>query len=75
MSREVSILNDCFHPEWDVLAEISTTMKALGITLNMKHVKGHADQKKKYNDLDLLSQLNVDANALATQALDEAAVQ
>ena len=41
----------------------------------MKHVKGHADRKKNYEDLNLLSQLNVDADALATQALDKASIQ
>jgi hypothetical protein len=35
------------------------------------HVKGHQDNDAPYDFLDLSSQLNVDANTLATQELQE----
>lgn len=40
----------------------------------MTHVKGHQDANKKYEDIYMKAQMNVDANALTTQALDEGSV-
>ena len=50
-------------------------MTSLGVALNTKHEKGHQDAKTKCEDLLLLGQLNVDADKLATQALQESKVE
>ena len=50
-------------------------MASLGVALNTKHEKGHQDSKTKYKDLPLLGQLNVDADELATIALEEASIE
>ena len=37
----------------------------------MEHIKGHQDRKTSYDSLDVVSQMNVDADALATLELKE----
>ena len=73
--RVKEVPQNCFKAKWDILIEVKNTMKMLGVQLNTKHEKGHQDSKTKHKDLPLLRQLNVDADKLATQALDEASIE
>ena len=58
---EGEIVLDCQRPEWDLLIEIQAELRSLpGVKL--QHVQGHKDNKRPYQELDLLGQLNVDAD-------------
>lgn len=56
--------NSTLESEWDVLAEIWTTLKMFP-EWNITWIKGHQDDNTPYNRLELPAQLNVDADALA----------
>ena len=59
-----SVVLDVLRSDWDILIEIQATCKLLsGVVL--QYVKGHQDRDKPYAQLDLLGQLNVDADAQA----------
>lgn len=59
------VVLDCLRADWDVLIEIQTSMQSLPC-VRLQHVKGHQDRKRPYHSLDLLGQLNVDADAQAS---------
>ena len=61
--------NDTMEAEWDILAEIWTTLLSLPETSrpSIQHIKGHQDDKKPYAELPLPAQLNCDADKLADQ--------
>ena len=55
---------DVLDAEWDLLIEIQHALRDLpGVDLT--YVKGHQDEKKAYDRLPLMAQLNVDADRLA----------
>ena len=58
------------QPEWDLLQEIWHTIRTWD-SFAVVHVKGHQDRHRRYQDLDLHAQLNVDADFLAAQYLRE----
>ncbi len=59
--------NSTMESDWDVIAEIWNTIQAGSLSdhLSFVHIKGHADKEKKYDELTLRQQLNVDADHLA----------
>ena len=59
--------NSTMESDWDIIAEIWNTIHEgnLSETISFVHIKGHADKEKKYEELSLLQQLNVDADHLA----------
>ena len=59
--------NSTMESDWDVIAEIWNTIHEGNLSENISfvHIKGHADKEKKYEELSLLQQLNVDADQLA----------
>ena len=62
--------NSTLEAEWDLLAEIWTTLQELD-DWSITWVKGHQDDKKPYANLDLKAQLNIDADALANQYITD----
>jgi hypothetical protein len=48
-------------------------LEKLGLTIELSHVKGHQDDKIPYKDLPREAQLNVQADALCTNQLNEPA--
>jgi hypothetical protein len=61
LDEEGEIVLDCQRPEWDLLIEIQAELQSLpGVKL--QHVEGHQDKKLPYQELDLLGQLNIDAD-------------
>ncbi len=48
-------------PEWDLLIKIRHTLLQLP-SVKLVYVKGHQDRDRAYSRLDLLAQLNVDAD-------------
>ncbi|KAI2509155.1 hypothetical protein MHU86_5274 [Fragilaria crotonensis] len=53
-------------PDWDVIRGIQVLLQQMP-ELKLKHVKGHQDRDIPYRHLSLLAQLNVDADAQASQ--------
>ena len=58
------VVLDCLRPEWDILIEIQSALQSLR-HVRLQYVRGHQDRKKPYQSLDLLGQLNVDADKQA----------
>ena len=54
--------NIIFQPDWDVVEAIVRTVVSMDMEPVYRHVKGHQDESKAYEDLSFLSQLNVDAD-------------
>jgi Reverse transcriptase-like len=60
--------NQTMMEEWDIMAEIWTSMREFNEDrISIQHIKGHSDSKQSYNTLSLLQQLNVDADRLANE--------
>jgi hypothetical protein len=58
------VVLDVLDPEWDVLIEIQQSLKSLP-GVHLEYVEGHQDKQTQYHNLDLLAQLNVDADRIA----------
>jgi hypothetical protein len=52
-------------PEWDIVSNILTHL-ASQPSLTLQYVRGHQDRHTAYENLYLLAQLNVEADAMAT---------
>ena len=63
--------NKTLDSDYDVLAEIWDTLQGLpqNNKPTIRHVKGHQDSNKAYDELGLKAQLNVNADALADSFL------
>ncbi|KAI2511880.1 hypothetical protein MHU86_2396 [Fragilaria crotonensis] len=61
---------DVLTPEWDLLIEIQASLRRLP-DIRLQYVKGHQDNDTPYQRLSLMSQLNVDADKLATRYQEE----
>lgn len=60
---------DFLKPEWDLLIEIHALLRRLP-AIRLQYVKGHQDNDhRSYQILSLVSQLNVDADVLATEVI------
>ena len=53
-------------PEWDLLSSILLELRRWP-AVRLQHVRGHQDRTTDYERLSLLAQLNVDADAMATE--------
>jgi hypothetical protein len=60
LDRGVVVL-DCLRPDWDTLIEIQSALRCLPHVC-LQYVEEHQDKKRLYHCLDLLGQLNVDAD-------------
>jgi hypothetical protein len=58
------VVLDCLRPDWDLLREIQSAMQLLP-QVTLQYVKGHQDKTTPYLFLDLMGQLNVDADEQA----------
>ena len=62
--------NMTMEAEWDCLAQILLTIKALNtMAPTIDHIKGHQDESTPYEELPLLAQLNCDADCFANTFL------
>ena len=57
---------DSLFPEWDLLVEIQSSLRIL-FGVSVVYVQAHQDDKRPVDQLPLMAQLNVEADALATQ--------
>eukprot|EP00957_Ditylum_brightwellii_P025733 1947223-Ditylum_brightwellii.AAC.1 len=61
-------LDYSFHmidPDCNIIAQICNILGLMNIKAEFKHVKGHQDDVKYYEELDLPAQLNIDVDFLA----------
>eukprot|EP00957_Ditylum_brightwellii_P185420 14118677-Ditylum_brightwellii.AAC.1 len=56
--------------EWDLVKQITKTVKAMQCLPTFSHVKGHQDRDIPYKDLKGHSQQNIDAGRLAREYMD-----
>ena len=63
------VILDVICPDWDVVVEIQRALKNLP-NIKLTFVKGHQDPTTAYENLDLMAQLNVDADAKAKEFQD-----
>ena len=63
--------NATLESSWDLLAEIWVAYRELGDRVQIGWVKGHQDNETPYEDLSLKAQLNVDADQLADQFIQD----
>jgi hypothetical protein len=61
--------NATFKPDWDVVQAIVETVRSFPLNADYQHVSGHQDKHKPKHKLDLLGQLNVEADDYAGQYL------
>ena len=68
--NEMSMWKDYYSAEtlaaeWDILQALTSLLQKMPKTMELQHIKGHQDNQKRYEDLELPAQLNVDADKLA----------
>jgi hypothetical protein len=56
--------------EWDLVFSNHRLLSQYPDQPTLKHVKGHQDRSGAYHDLSLSAQLNIEADALCTEALE-----
>jgi hypothetical protein len=56
------VLNSVFKSDWDIVKAIVRTIQAAPIHATFEHVKGNQDEDIHVDKLDLLAQLNVEAD-------------
>jgi hypothetical protein len=61
-------LSDTLVPSFDVVREIHIQQFFLNLDTDTKHVKGHLDRKKSFDQLTTSEKLNVEADNIANQA-------
>lgn len=61
--------NATLAAEWDIVNEIVVNLRLLEHPPEIRHIKGHQDQHKPYDQLPLHAQLNCDADTLANESL------
>ena len=52
-------------PDFDIVNELQMAIKRYGLTLVPKHVKGHQDRTKRYDELPFEAQMNCDCDEAA----------
>jgi hypothetical protein len=57
---------DALDPDWDLTSSIITVAQDM-VGMELQYIRGHQDRTCEYDQLSLLAQLNVDADAMATQ--------
>ena len=55
---------DCLRPDWDILIEIQSALKQMP-RVTLQYVRGHQDDTTPYCALDIMGQLNVNADKQA----------
>jgi hypothetical protein len=68
-------LKDTTEADFDLIAQIHEVRKQLekqNVKIDLGHVKGHQDETRHVSELSTEAQLNVKANDLATDALNDA---
>jgi hypothetical protein len=64
--------SDALRAEYDVIISITSIVQSLPLPIQWEHVKGHQDAVVPKDELTCMEQLNILADALATQELTRA---
>ena len=67
LNYQVPYPNMTLGPEYDLLEEIFSIHSTYKIKAQFQHVKGHQDERKKFENLSIPAQLNVKADNLASR--------
>jgi hypothetical protein len=59
-----NVILDCLRPDWDILIEIPSALKQMP-RVTLQYVRGHQDDTTPYCALDIMGQLNVNADKQA----------
>jgi hypothetical protein len=59
------------HSEWDIISSVHQLQQCFCPPPDLQHLKGHQDDGSPVDFLDLPSQLNIEANTLATNKFQE----
>jgi hypothetical protein len=59
----------CLHSEWDIVSAVHGILVRFPSLPRLVHVKGHQDDHFDLDELDLPTRMNIEADALATKAL------
>ena len=70
-SFELALCAGNLDAEWDLLVSVMQLLSLFPDPPKVQHIKGHQDRHKCYDDLNLIAQMNVDADKLATIELAE----
>jgi hypothetical protein len=70
-SYRSAVYATCLHSEWDIVSSVHRLHSCFPSLPELLHVKGHQDDNIPAAFLDLPGQLNVEADKLATHALQE----
>jgi zinc-binding in reverse transcriptase/Endonuclease/Exonuclease/phosphatase family len=70
-SYQAAVYATCLHSEWDIVSSVHRLHSRFPLLPELLHVKGHQDDNIPAAFLDLPGQLNVEADKLATHALQE----
>jgi hypothetical protein len=62
--------NETISSDWDVIQAIISSLQTFSQCPHIQHVKGHQDDTTPYARLSLEAQLNIDADAAATEFQD-----
>jgi hypothetical protein len=70
---EDTYTNQRLNAEWDVIAETTATIEAdaLWEKVTFRHIKGHADRNTAHHKLTVMQQLNVEADKLADEYIQQ----
>jgi Reverse transcriptase-like len=70
---EDTYVNQTLKAEWDIIAEIRATIDEDRIweAVHFRHIKGHADKTTPYQQLTHMQKLNVDADSLADEYIQQ----
>jgi hypothetical protein len=64
-----------WSPNYDILQAIQSSIHALPVSTIIAHVKGHQDNKKSWDELDMHAQITVLADGKADEIYSESPVQ
>jgi hypothetical protein len=67
--------SDALRAEYDVISGLTSIIRSFGFKIHWEHVKGHQDAVVPVDQLTRMEQLNILADALATEGLDIAEPQ
>jgi hypothetical protein len=70
-SYKKAVYATCLHSEWDIISSVHRLQSRFESPPELLHVKGHQNDDSAVDDLDLSALLNIEADKLATQELQE----
>ena len=70
-AHPLGLISCCLDADWDLLISVHQLLSFFPSSPTVEHIEGHQDRNTSYDSLDVVSQMNVDADTLATLELKE----